>query len=187
MPLKLALGVRGIVAGHRLGGLEGGGGGGTGLRERGNDTSKSTGRSGRQNAATQRNMRREERVTVRGGVKKQRPDGMSHGGYLPPPSDASLPGRKYTGEPIAFQALSAPVPGRLHRTSRLIRTSASAPDADGEADGEKRAGPPSRFRRADVASRHVACGASHCSRRECRRLASFGSEGAAPKFPDAPP
>ena len=39
--------------------------------ERGNDTSRGTGRSGRQNAATQRNMRREERVTVQGPVKKQ--------------------------------------------------------------------------------------------------------------------
>ena len=36
----------------------------TGLRERGNDTSKSTGRSGQQKAATRRNMRREGRVTV---------------------------------------------------------------------------------------------------------------------------
>ena len=52
------------------------GGGG----ERGNDTSRSTGRSGRQNAATRRNMRRGERVTVQGPVKKQQPDGMSHGG-----------------------------------------------------------------------------------------------------------
>ena len=52
----------------------------TGLRERGNDTSKSTGRSGRQNAATRRNLRREERVTVQGPVKEQQPDGMSHGG-----------------------------------------------------------------------------------------------------------
>ena len=52
----------------------------TGLRERGNDTSKSTGRSGRQNAATRRNMRREERVTVQGPVKEQQPDGVSHGG-----------------------------------------------------------------------------------------------------------
>ena len=47
---------------------------------RGNDTSKSTGRSGRQKAATRRNMRREERVTVQGPVKKQQPDAMSHGG-----------------------------------------------------------------------------------------------------------
>ena len=47
----------------------------TGLRERGNDTSKSTGRSGRQKAATRRNMRREERVTVQGPVKEQQPDG----------------------------------------------------------------------------------------------------------------
>ena len=51
-----------------------------GLHERGNDTSKSTGRSSRQNTATRRNMRREERVTVQGPVKEQRPDGMSHGG-----------------------------------------------------------------------------------------------------------
>ena len=51
----------------------------TGLRKRGNDTSRSTGRSGRQNAATRRNMRREERVTVQGPVKKQ-PDGLSHRG-----------------------------------------------------------------------------------------------------------
>ena len=71
----------------------GGGGGGTpchiqhspntpttGLRERGNDTSKSTGCSGRQKAATRRNMRREERVTVQGPVKEQQPDGMSHRG-----------------------------------------------------------------------------------------------------------
>ena len=86
MPLKLALGVRETVAGHRLGALEGvtspctngtprhiqhsPNTPTTGLRERGNDTIKSTGRSGRQNAATRRNMRREERVTVQGPVKK---------------------------------------------------------------------------------------------------------------------
>ena len=52
----------------------------TGLRDRGNDTSRSTGRSGRQKAAIRRNMRREERVTVQGPVKKQQPDGMSHRG-----------------------------------------------------------------------------------------------------------
>ena len=52
----------------------------TGLRERGNDTSKSTGRSGRQKVAARRNMRREERVTVQGPVKEQQPDGMSHRG-----------------------------------------------------------------------------------------------------------
>ena len=67
--------------------LEGDGGGGG--SERGNDTSGSTGRSGRQNAATRRNMRREERVTVQGLVKAQQPDGMSHGGggcrTAPPP------------------------------------------------------------------------------------------------------
>ena len=44
-------------------------------------SSKSTGRSSRQNAATRRNMRRGERVTVQGPVKKQQPDGMSHRGY----------------------------------------------------------------------------------------------------------
>ena len=52
----------------------------TGPRERGNDTSQSTGRSGQQNAATRRYMRRGERVTVQGPVTKQRPDGMSHRG-----------------------------------------------------------------------------------------------------------
>ena len=41
---------------------------------------KNTGRSGRQKAATRRNMRREERVAIQGPVKKQRPDGMSHRG-----------------------------------------------------------------------------------------------------------
>ena len=51
----------------------------TGLCERGNDTRRSTGRSGRQNAAARRNMQREERVTVQGPVKKQQPDGMSWG------------------------------------------------------------------------------------------------------------
>ena len=54
----------------------------TGLRERRNDTSKSTGHSGRQKAATRRNMRREERVTVQGPVKEQQPDGMSHRGAI---------------------------------------------------------------------------------------------------------
>ena len=52
----------------------------TGLCERGNDTSKSTGRSGRQKAATQRSTRREERGTVQGPVKEQQPDRMSHRG-----------------------------------------------------------------------------------------------------------
>ena len=54
----------------------------TGLREHGNDTSKSTGRSGRQKVATRRNMRRGERVTVQGPVKDQQRDGMLHGGIL---------------------------------------------------------------------------------------------------------
>ena len=66
----------------------------TGLHERGNDTSRSTGRSGRQNAATRRNMRRDDRVTVPGPVKKQRPDGMSHGrgGGMAPFSNSAPPG-----------------------------------------------------------------------------------------------
>ena len=45
----------------------------------GNDTSRSTGRSGRQKAATRCNKRREEWVTVQGPVKKPEPDEMSHG------------------------------------------------------------------------------------------------------------
>ena len=45
---------------------------------------------GQQKAATQRNMRREERVTVQGPVKEQQPDGMSHRGVPTPPSSASL-------------------------------------------------------------------------------------------------
>ena len=52
----------------------------TGPLYRGTDATRNTGRSGRQNAATQRNMRRDERVTVQGPVKNQPPDGMSHGG-----------------------------------------------------------------------------------------------------------
>ena len=52
----------------------------TGLHERGKDTSRSTGRSGRQEAATRHNMRRDELVTVQGPVKKKQPDGMSHRG-----------------------------------------------------------------------------------------------------------
>ena len=39
-------------------------------------------------AATRRNMRREERVTVQGSVKKQQPDGMSHRGAPWTPSPA---------------------------------------------------------------------------------------------------
>ena len=54
----------------------------TGLRECGNNTSRSTGCSGQQKAATRRNMPREERVTVQGPVKKQQPDGMSHRGMV---------------------------------------------------------------------------------------------------------
>ena len=73
-----------------------GGGGATGSRERGKDTSKSTGRSGRQNAATRRNMRREERVTVQRPVKEQQPDGMSHGGSLASPLRSGAGPRAFT-------------------------------------------------------------------------------------------
>ena len=53
----------------------------TGLRKHRNNTSRSTGRSSRQTSATrQRSMRRKERVTVQGLIKKQQPDGMSHTG-----------------------------------------------------------------------------------------------------------
>ena len=52
----------------------------TGPRSRGNDTARHTGRSGRQNAATRRSTRREERGTVQGPANKPQPDGMSHGG-----------------------------------------------------------------------------------------------------------
>ena len=43
-----------------------------------NTTSRSAGRSGRQKTAPQCSMRREERVTIQGLVKKQQTDGMSH-------------------------------------------------------------------------------------------------------------
>ena len=51
-----------------------------GTANAGNDTSRSTGHSGRQKAATRRNMQREERVTMQGPAKKQQRDGMSHRG-----------------------------------------------------------------------------------------------------------
>ena len=65
----------------------------TRLRKRGNDSSKDTGRSGRQKAATRRSTRREDRVTVHGPVKNPQPNGMSHRGVPPPPppSNACLP------------------------------------------------------------------------------------------------
>ena len=52
----------------------------TGLRYRGNDTTRNTGRSSRQNAATRRSTRREERVTVQGpGKKQQIQKNVTHG------------------------------------------------------------------------------------------------------------
>ena len=80
----------------------------TGLRGRGNGTGRSTGRSGRQNAATQRNMRREERVTVQGPVKEQQPDGMSRGGehsHIPEHVFPRVWGR--TMQPIPLQSPNA--------------------------------------------------------------------------------
>ena len=38
---------------------------------------------------TRCNMRRDERMTVQGPIKKQQPDGMSHGGCLSPPFQCS--------------------------------------------------------------------------------------------------
>ena len=58
--------------------------------------------AGRQKAATRRNMRREERVTVQSPLKKQQPDGMSHRGYLP-----------------LFQCITAPAPRSLSPTIPL--------------------------------------------------------------------
>ena len=52
------------------------------LRQREKDTSRNTGRSGRQNAVTRYSTRREERVTVQGPVKKQQPNRMSHRGSV---------------------------------------------------------------------------------------------------------
>ena len=68
----------------------------TGLRERRNDTSKST---GRQKAATRRNMRREERVTVQGPIKERQPDGMSHMGGLRPIGYSRQPPLVKVGSP----------------------------------------------------------------------------------------
>ena len=50
----------------------------TGLRYRGNDSTRNSGHSGRQKALTRCSTRREERVTVQGPIKKPQPDGMSH-------------------------------------------------------------------------------------------------------------
>ena len=52
----------------------------TGPPEHGHTTSRSTGRGGQQNTATRRNMRREDRVTVQGPVKKQHPTECHTGG-----------------------------------------------------------------------------------------------------------
>ena len=49
------------------------------------------GQISRQKAATRRNMRREERVTVQGPVKEQQPDGMSHRGQISPLVDKHIP------------------------------------------------------------------------------------------------
>ena len=52
----------------------------TGLGQCGNDTTRNTGRSGRQNAVTRRSTRRDEGVIVRAPIKKPQPDGLSHMG-----------------------------------------------------------------------------------------------------------
>ena len=100
-PPPPALGV-----GSRVGGW-GGGFRQWGGRSSGNDTSGSTGRSGRQNAVTRRNMRREDRVTVQGPVKKQRPDGMSHRGSvrLPLPNSPQFPCHSEKDRPRSFSLI----------------------------------------------------------------------------------
>ena len=55
-----------------------------------NDTTRNTGRSGRQNAVTRHRTRREERMTVQGPVKKPQPGGMSQRGR-PPPTEQQKP------------------------------------------------------------------------------------------------
>ena len=49
-------------------------------RERGNDTIRNTGHSGRQKVLTQ-TQHREERLTVQGPIRILQPDGMSHRGF----------------------------------------------------------------------------------------------------------
>ena len=106
-----------------------------GLRERGNNTSKSTGRSGRQKAATRRNMRREERVTVQGPVKEQQPDGMSHrggmrwGGWAEAQGGGGLLCQKMWGNKL--RGGGGPAPNRRRRVS-----SASVPEPLQSVDGE---------------------------------------------------
>ena len=66
-------------------------------------------------AATRRNMRREEWVTVQGPVKKQQPDGMSHGGggggptHPPTPGPAPPPLKGALDRGYAAHLISAPI------------------------------------------------------------------------------
>ena len=80
-------------------------------------SSKSTARSSRQRAATRRNMRREERVTVQGPVKKQQPDGMSHrGGGLcrhPTQPGAAVPLRASPPSPVRKHGLVHTTPKEM--------------------------------------------------------------------------
>ena len=71
----------------------------TGLRKRGNDASRSTGRSSQQNAATQRNMRREERVTVQG----QCAQGIRHPEGQPCSSTSLFACAQGTQHPVGHQ------------------------------------------------------------------------------------
>ena len=92
----------------------------TGLRKRGNNTSRSTSRSGRQNAATRRNMQREERVTVQGLVKKQQPHGMSHRGGVAaagPHGQALVAGSRPSA--LSFHSHRTAGPTPLLRTALL--------------------------------------------------------------------
>ena len=76
-------------------------------------SSKSTGRSGQQKAATRRNMRREERVTAQGPVKKQQPDGMSHrgGGFR----------REFRGKFSSLRKVAKFSPGKFRHVSGAVK------------------------------------------------------------------
>ena len=62
----------------------------TGLRYRGNNTTRNTGRSDHQKALTRHSTRTEERVTVQGPVKKLQPVKEGIGGRV---SEGSIPQR----------------------------------------------------------------------------------------------
>ena len=104
----------------------------TGPRERGNDTSRSAGRSGRQKAATRRNMRREERVTVQGPVKEQQPDRMSHRGFGSPPGPGVSLGRILEGPSIEPLFEGGGGGSRVHASNHVRHDKRMLGPCDGE-------------------------------------------------------